>query len=124
MDTELTDEHQRIIDKITDEGTHIFAAKTMPDGSLAWVQNFAFTFGLCYDVDEFGIGGRFCFEHATTAILALWAYEGGRFEIPSDALRVKGKFKKTDERLIVTSHYWPDDHEECKRLQKANSEAV
>ena len=109
------DEHQRIIDKITDEGTHIFAARTLPDGSLAWVQNFAFTFGLCYDVDEFGMAGRYCFEHATTAILALWTFEGRSYEIPDDALRVKG-------RVRGTQTYWPDDHEECKRLQKENDQ--
>lgn len=118
---EITDQHQAIIDHWTDERQQVAFARALDDGTLIIVYPFLTTWGLCYDMGEMEMGGRFCFKTLGEALGAAVDYKGRMFEIPEDAIRVKGRFKQQPNQTLTNGH-WPDDHELCKRLQELNGE--
>ena len=87
---EITDQHQAIIDHWTDERQQVAFARALDDGTLIIVYPFLTTWGLCYDMGEMEMGGRFCFKTLGEALGAAVDYKGRMFEIPEDAIRVKG----------------------------------
>lgn len=52
------------------------ALRLMPDGHIAGVNPFAFTFGLCTRLDWNGYEDRWCFEQPADALLALVLWNG------------------------------------------------
>lgn len=83
------------------------AARRLEDGSICTLRPFIHTVGVCYDVDETGYGGRFCFPDLLTATTAYMEYTGGADEVPEDCIKPKGRMKKQppDDQPEL----WPDD---------------
>ena len=52
------------------------ALRIMPDGHLAGVSRFLFTYGLCTKVDWEGYGARWCFKDPMDAVRALAEWDG------------------------------------------------
>lgn len=114
--------NQRVLDLVKrwgEEGETCVVGKELPDGSICVVMAFAYTWGLMYDVVEFDYGGRFCFATLAEAIAGLEMYTGGLTEIPEDCIKPKGNLKKQSYPFQGV-FMWPEDGEECKRLQMSN----
>lgn len=64
----------QIFDLMRKEGyTHL---REVPGRGLCGLQQFVYTWGLCYGLDEHGIAGRYCFDCRFEAVQALFEWDG------------------------------------------------
>lgn len=75
------------------------ALRLMPDGSVAGVNKFLFTYGLCTRLDFVGYHARWCFEMLDDALRALNEYDGIG-DPPGPWIKQKGPVKRCNPLLF------------------------
>lgn len=73
--------------------------RLMPNGHIAGVHQFAFTFGLCDHLDWHGYGERWCYEEVGDAVLAL-ALWNGENDPPGPWIKRKGRREACNPKLF------------------------
>ncbi len=73
--------------------------RVMPDGNIAGIRKFLFTYGLCTHLDWSGYGERWCFEDPASAIIALELWDG-RGDPPGPWIKRKGREEYCNPKLF------------------------